>query len=68
MSDEDTVRKFASCLDGKVYGPYENTNGVKLSWKAHIEGQDNVQRIYQLFKRFISDRRCEQFERVLADV
>jgi hypothetical protein len=66
MSDEDTIRKFAARMGGRIYGPYVNTNGVKMSWKCHIEGQAAVEDIYAMFRPYIADRRCEQFERVIA--
>lgn len=62
MTDEDTVRRFASVVGfGKVYGPYRaNDPTRKLYWRWEVSTFERVQALAAMFWPWLGIRRKQQ--------
>lgn len=69
MTDPDVIEQFALIMDnhgviGSINGPYQGKN--KPFWKWQSSGYINLELVYQLFHRWLGERRRERFEEILA--
>lgn len=60
-TDEDVAREFARIMGGKVFGPYENKNGIKQVWTWKVRNAPAKAALQRLLP-YMGERRTKQIK------